>query len=167
MAFAVNSQRFDPYKNFKFRLILDGRHVFGDDSAYGGQIPQLAIANYRAGGDRGPSVFKPPGRSKYDAITLQRGVSYDPSFSSWAQQVYNSAKNTGAQVPGKNFRKDIYLEIFNEAGSLVMTYKFSDCWVSEYQALPNLSGKSNAIAIEHIKLENEGWMIVGLRHKSH
>lgn len=166
MAFAVNSQRFDPYKNFKFRLIADGRHVFGGDSAYGSQIPQLAVANYRPGGAGGLPVRKPAG-SKYEAITLQRGVSYDPSFSNWAQQVSNSARNTGAQVPGKSFRKDIYLEIYNEPGATVMTYKFSNCWVSEYQALPDLSGKPNAIAIEHITIESEGWMIVGVHHKSH
>lgn len=163
MSFAASSQRFDPYKNFKFRLMVDGKHVFGGNSAHSSQIPQLTVAEYRQGGETTFPV-KSPGRSKYEAITLTRGVTHDPSFNAWAQQVSHFASNAGAQVPGKSFRKDVYLEIYNEAGSSVITYRFSNCWISHYKALPDVSGKPNAVAIEHITIENEGSLMVGLHH---
>lgn len=170
MALASNSHRLDPYKNFKFRLIIEGRPVFGANSARNSGIPALAVTSevvqYRAGGSAGAPV-RSPGHSKYDALTLQRGVTYDPSFSNWANQVYGLSGNTGASVPSKSFRKDIYLEFENDPAQQIITYKFSNCWISQYQSLPALGGQSNAVAIEHIKLENEGFLIVGARRKSH
>ena len=98
-----------------------------------------------------------PGRTKYEAITLERGVTHDTEFEKWANKVWNFGAGLGAEVSLKDFRKDIIIEVYNEAGQLALAYKVFRCWVSEYQALPDLDANANAVAIQHIKLENEGW----------
>jgi phage tail-like protein len=153
--FSVNTTRLDPYKNFKFRVKWDGKYVAGV-SKVGTLKRTTEVVEHRAGGDPSSS-HKSPGRNKYDAITFERGLTQDMSFHDWAGLVWNFGAALGAEVSLANFRKDIYLEVYNEAGQLVIAYKIYRCWVSEYQALPDLDANANAIAIEHIKLENEGW----------
>ncbi len=152
---SVNPLRLDPYKNFKFRVKWDGRYVAGI-SKVSPLRRTTEVVTHRAGGD--PSVSrKSPGRTEYEAITLERGVTNDIAFEQWANKAWALGAGLGAEVSLKDFRKDIYLELLNEAGQLVIAYKIYRCWVSEYQALPDLDANANAIAIEHIKLENEGW----------
>jgi phage tail-like protein len=154
--FSVNPQRFDPYKNFKFRVKWDGRYVAGISKV--SELKRTTeLVEHREGGDPSSSR-KSPGRSKYEAITLERGVTHDLEFETWANRVWNFSSGLGAEVSLGNFRKDILLEVYNEAGQLVLTYQIFRCWVSEYQALPGLDANANAIAIQHIKLENEGWV---------
>lgn len=153
--FSVNATRFDPYKNFKFRVRWDGRHVAGV-SKVGALRRSTELVEHREGGD--PSgARKSPGRTKYDAITLERGVTHDTEFERWANKVWNFGSGLGAEVSLKDFRKDIIIEVYNEAGQLALAYKVYRCWVSEYQALPDLDANANAVAIQSIKLENEGW----------
>ncbi|RXH57877.1 phage tail protein [Granulicella sibirica] len=112
------------------------------------------VAEHRSGGD--PSTaHNSPGRAKYEAITLERGLTQNLAFHDWAGLAGNLEAGSGPEVSPPNFRKDLYLEMYNEAGQLLIAYKIYRCWVSEYQALPDLD--SNAIAIQHIRLENEGW----------
>jgi len=153
--FTVNPTRFDPYKNFKFRVKWDGKYVAGISKV--GMLKRTTeIVEFREGGD--PSTgHKSPGRSKYEAITLERGVTHDVEFERWANRVWNFGSGLGAEVSLKDFRKDIILELYNEAGQLAIAYKIYRCWVSEYQAMPDLDANANAVAIQHIKLENEGW----------
>lgn len=153
--FSVNAQRFDPYKNFKFRVKWDGRFVLGV-SKVGGLKRSTEVVEHREGGDPSSSR-KSPGRTKFEAIQLERGVTHDPEFEKWANKVWNFGSGLGAEVSLKDFRKDIILEIYNESGQLALAYKIYRCWVSEFQALPDLDANANAIAIQHIKLENEGW----------
>ena len=153
--FPVNPQRFDPYKNFKFRLKWDGRYIAGV-SKISPLVRSTDVVEYRDGGDPSSS-HKSPGRTKYEAITLERGVTQDLEFEQWANKVWNFGAGLGSEVSLKDFRKDIILELYNEAGQLVIAYKIYRCWPSEYQALPQLDANANCIAIEHIKLENEGW----------
>ena len=154
--FSVNAQRFDPYKNFKFRVKWDGRYVAGI-SKVGGLKRTTEVVEHREGGD--PSMSrKSPGRSKYEPITLERGVTHDPEFERWANKVWDYGTGLGAESSLKDFRKDMIIEVYNEAGQLVLAYKVYRCWVSEYQALPDLDANANAVAIENIKLENEGWV---------
>jgi phage tail-like protein len=153
--FTVNAQRFDPYKNFKFRLKWDGKYVAGI-SKVSALKRSTEVIEHREGGDPSTSR-KSPGRTKYEAITLERGVTHDVAFEQWANKVWNYGAGLGAEVSLKDFRKDIVLELLNEAGQVVMAYKIYRCWVSEWQALPDLDANANAIAIQHIKLENEGW----------
>ena len=153
--FAVNTQRLDPYKNFKFRLKWDGKYVAGI-SKVSALKRTTEVVEHRSGGDSSTS-HKSVGRNKFDAITLERGLTQDMEFNQWAGLVWNFGAALGSEVSLANFRKDIYLEFYNEAGQLVIAYKIFRCWVSEYQALPDLDANANAVAIEHIKLENEGW----------
>jgi phage tail-like protein len=114
------------------------------------------VIEHREGGDPSSSR-KSPGRTNYEPITLERGVTHDPEFEQWANKVWNFGAGLGAEVSLKDFRKDITIELYNEAGQLVIAYKVYRCWVSEFQALPDLDTNTGALAIQHIILENEGW----------
>ena len=153
--FSVNPKRFDPYKNFKFRVKWDGRYVAGI-SKVSALKRTTEVVKHREGGDPSTSR-KSPGRSEYEAITLERGVTHDLEFEAWANKVWHVGNGPGAEVSLKDFRKDMILEVYNEAGQLAIAYKLYRAWVSEYQALPDLDANANAIAIQHIKLELEGW----------
>ncbi len=153
--FSVNALRFDPYKNFKFRVRWDGRYVAGL-SKVSALKRTTEVVKHREGGDPSSSR-KSPGRTEFDPITLERGVTHDPEFEAWANRVWSFGSGLGAEVSLRNFRKDIIIEMYNEAGQKVIAYKVFRCWVSEYQATPDLDANANAVAIQHIKLENEGW----------
>ena len=153
--FTVNSTRFDPYKNFKFRVKWDNKYVAGV-SKVSALKRTTEVVKHRDGGDPSSSR-KSPGRTEYEAITLERGVTHDREFEQWANKVWNYGSGLGAEVSLKDFRKDITIEVYNEAGQLAIAYKIYRCWVSDYQALPDLDASANAVAIQSIKLENEGW----------
>lgn len=153
--FAVNTHRFDPYKNFKFRIKWDGRYVAGV-SKVGSLKRSTEVVEHREGGDPSTSR-KSPGRTKYEAITLERGVTHDLEFEAWANKVWHVGAGLGAEASLKDFRKDVILEVYNETGQVVLSYRIYRCWVSEFQAMPDLDANANAIAIQTIKLENEGW----------
>ncbi len=153
--FSVNAQRFDPYKNFKFRVKWDGRYVAGV-SKVSGLKRSTEVVEHREGGDPSTSR-KSPGRTKYEPLTLERGVTHDPEFERWANSVWNFGSGLGAEVSLARFRKDLIIELYNEAGQLAIAYKVFRAWVSEYQALPDLDANANAVAISTLKLEIEGW----------
>ncbi len=153
--FTVNAQRFDPYKNFKFRVKWDGRYVAGVCKV-SALKRTTEVVEHREGGD--PSTGrKSPGRSKYEPITLERGTTHDLQFERWANKVWSFGAGLGSESSLKDFRKDIIIEVYNEAGQLAIAYKVYRCWVSEYQALADLDANANAVAIQTLKLENEGW----------
>jgi phage tail-like protein len=153
--FTVNASRFDPYKNFKFRVKWDGRYVAGVSKV--GMLKRTTeVVTHREGGDPSSSR-KSPGRTEYDAITLERGVTHDLEFERWANKVWNFGAGLGQETSLADFRKNIILEVYNEAGQLALAYKVYRCWVSEYQAVPEFDANANAVAIQSIKLENEGW----------
>jgi phage tail-like protein len=153
--FSVNPQRFDPYKNFKFRVKWDGRYVAGV-SKVSALKRSTEVVEHREGGDPSSSR-KSPGRTKFEAVTLERGVTHDLEFERWANKVWNFGSGLGAEVSLADFRKDIIIEFYNEAGQLALAYKVFRCWASEFQALPDLDANANAVAIQTLKLENEGW----------
>jgi phage tail-like protein len=153
--FSVNAQRFDPYKNFKFKVKWDGRYVAGI-SKVGALKRTTEVVKHREGGDPSTSR-KSPGRAEFDAITLERGVTHDKDFEQWANKVWNFAGGAGKESSLADFRKDIILELYNEAGQRVIGYKIYRCWVSEFQAQADLDGNANAVLIQNIKIENEGW----------
>jgi phage tail-like protein len=154
--FTVNAQhRFDPYKNFKFRVKWDGRYVAGV-SKVGALKRTTEVVKHREGGDPS-STRKSPGRTEYEAITLERGVTHDLEFEAWANKVWRIGQGLTKEISLRDFRKDIILEVYNEAGQLALSYKIYRAWVSEFQALPDLDANANAVAIQTIKLENEGW----------
>jgi phage tail-like protein len=151
--FSVNTYRFDPYKNFKFRLKWDGRYVAGV-SKVSALKRSTELVNHREGGD--PSTDRiSPGRTKFEPITVERGVTHDPDFEDWANLVYNTDGDAAMSL--KNFRKDVIIELLNLQGTVVKAYKVYRCWVSEYQAIPELDANANAVAIEMMVFQNEGW----------
>jgi phage tail-like protein len=153
--FSVNPHRVDPYKSFKFRVKWDGKYVAGV-SKVGPLKRTTEVVEHREGGD--PStVRRSPGQTKHQPITLERGVTHDAEFEQWANKVWNLRGAVGAEVSLKDFRKDIVIDLFNKAGQKVLSYKVYRCWVSEYQALPELDANGNAVAIESMTLQNEGW----------
>src|ERR671937_1379635 len=153
--FSANPTRFDPYKNFKFKVKWDGHYVAGV-SKMSALKRTTQVVTHRDGGDPSSSR-KSPGRTEYEAITLERGVTHDKEFEQWANKVWNFGAGLGSEVSLKDFRKDIILEVYNEAGQLALAYKVYRCWVSEYQAVPDFDANANAVAIQRLKLENEGW----------
>lgn len=151
--FSVNTYRFDPYRNFKFRIKWDNQYVAGLSKCTALK-KTTEMVEWREGGD--PSTGrKLPGKTKYDAITLTAGVTHDDSFEKWANLVNNFRGDGDNSM--KHFRKDITIDVFNEGGMKVLSYDIYRCWVSEYQALPELDASANAVMIQTIKLENEGW----------
>jgi phage tail-like protein len=153
--FSVNPSRFDPYKNFKFRVKWDGRYVAGM-SKVSALKRTTEVVKHREGGDPS-STRKSPGRTEFEAITLERGVTHDLEFEKWANKVWNFGAGLGAETSLKDFRKDIIIELYNEAGQLAIAYKVFRCWVSDYQAQADLDANANAVLIQSLKLENEGW----------
>lgn len=156
--FKTNGYRYDPYKNFRFKVMIDNNYVMACNKI-GTLKRSTKVVEFRAGGD--PSVVrKSPGQTSYDPITLEAGVTHDPTFEQWANKVWNlslSTQNGKSDVSLKDFRKDIIIEVYNEAGQKAIAYKVYRCWVSAYQALPELNATGNETAITSITLENEGW----------
>ena len=154
-SFSVNPQRFDPYKQFKFRVRWDGRYVAGV-SRVTPLRRRTQVAAYREGGD--PNVQrKSPGVTSFDPITLERGRTHDVEFEQWANKVWNLGAGPGTEVSLRDFRKDITIELFNEAGQKVMAFNVFRCWPSEYVALGELEANEGAVAFESLTLEHEGW----------
>lgn len=151
--FTVNTARFDPYKNMKFRIKWDGKYVAGV-SKISALKRSTEPVTWREGGD--PSSFRvTPSVFKHEAITVERGVTHDPEFENWANLVYNT--NGDMAISLNNFRKDLIIEMLNEQGLVAKSYKIYRAWVSEYQALPELDANAHAVAIEHMVIQNEGW----------
>ena len=153
--FVVNPRRADPYKNFRFKVKWDGRYVAGI-SKVSALTRSTEVVEHREGGDPSTSR-KSPGRTSYEAVTLERGVTHDLEFERWANKVWNINAGDGAQVSLADFRKDVILDLFNEAGQIVLSYQLFRCWVSEYTAMPELDANANAVSIQSLKLECEGW----------
>lgn len=153
--FSVNANRFDPYKNFRFRLKWDGRYVAGV-SKVSALKRTTEVVEHRNGGDP-TSMRKAPGLSKFEPITLERGVTHDTEFEAWASLVWRINNPAGSQIALGGFRKDLLLELHNEAGQVALVYKIYRAWVSEYNALPELDASANAVAIQSIILQHEGF----------
>jgi phage tail-like protein len=151
--FSVNTHRFDPYKNYKFRVKWDGRYVAGVTKC-SALKRTVEVVKHREGND--PSTARHmPAATTFEAVTLERGITHDEEFEKWANLVYDVGGNGAISL--KAFRKDILVELLNEDSQVVKAYKVYRCWVSEYQAVPELDANANAVAIEMMKLENEGW----------
>ena len=151
--FTVNAQRFDPYKNFKFRVSWDGKTVLGV-SKVSALKRTTEVVKHRDGGDNSTD-HKSPGRTSYDAITLERGLTHDPEFEAWANKVHPYAGDVAMDLA--NYKKELTLEVMNEKGHVALRYFLHACWVSEFTAVPALDASANAIAVEMIKIELEGW----------
>jgi phage tail-like protein len=153
--FTVNPLRFDPYRNFKFRVRWDDRFVAGI-SKVSALKRSTKVVEHREGGDPSTSR-KLPGRTEFEAITLERGLTHDPEFVRWANKVWNFAAGPGMEASLADFRKNISIYLYNEAGQVAQVYNVYRCWVSELTLLPDLDANGEAVAIQTIQLQNEGW----------
>jgi len=151
--FVVNAHRFDPYKNFKFRVLWDGKVVMGV-SKVSSLKRTTDVVKHRSGGENSHD-HKSPGRTTYEGITLDRGLTHDPEFEKWANMVHTYEGDSMMALAG--YKKDLMLEVLNEKDQVALRYKLYACWVSEYVAVPDLDANANAVAIEHMKIELEGW----------
>jgi phage tail-like protein len=151
--FTVNTDRFDPYLNFKFKVMLDGQYVAGLSKCSALRKTTEVTSWYEGGDQAAPRQI--PGKTKYDPITLEAGVTFDRTFEAWADAVNSYQGESTMSLKG--FRKNLSIDVFNLQGGLILRYNVYRCWVSEYQALPELAADGNAVMITSIKVENEGW----------
>src|SRR5215213_7551506 len=151
--FVVNAHRYDPYKNFKFRVAWDGKVVLGVSKA-GALKRTTEVVKHRSGGENSTD-HKSPGRTTYEGITLERGITHDREFERWANMVHPYAGDTAMDLV--NYKKELTLEVLNEKGHVAFRYFLHGCWVSEFTSVPDLDANANAVAIENMKIELEGW----------
>ena len=151
--FVTNAHRIDPYKNFKFRVILDGQVVMGV-SKVGALKRTTEVVKHRDGGDNSTD-HKSPGRTTYEGVSMERGITHDLKFEAWANLVHQYSGDPAMDLV--NYKKDLTLEVLNEKGHVAKRYFLYRCWVSEFTAMPDLDANANAIAIESLKIELEGW----------
>jgi len=156
MDFPANAHRINPYANFKFRLKYQEEYVAGI-SKCSALSRSTEVIEHRRGGD--PStVLKSPGQTSYEAVTFEQGVTHNLWFHTWANKVWNVENGLGEEVSLADFRRNLTVELLNEAGQVAIAYHLFRCWVSEYQALPELDASANAVAIQTLKVEHEGWV---------
>ena len=151
--FVTNAHRFDPYKNFKFRVILDGKPVMGV-SKVSALKRTTDVVKHRDGGDNSTDR-KSPGRTTYEGLTMERGVTHDLEFERWANLVHSFSGDAAMDLV--NYKKELTLEVMNEKNHVALRYFLHRCWVSEYTSMPDLDANANAVAIQTIKVELEGW----------
>lgn len=155
--FTVNPTRYDPIKKFKFQLKWDNAYVLGASSVTP-LTRKTEVISHRVGGD--PSTKrKSPGLNDFDSITITNGVTRDFTFHQWAGKVWALGNRLGMEVSLADFRKDITLEVYNEAGQLALAYTLYRCWPSEFQALADLDANTGGILFHHLKLEHEGFKL--------
>ncbi len=152
--FPVNAHRFDPYRSHLFQLVMDGVVVAGLKKFSGLKRTTEAV-KWRSAGEPGVERVM-PGATTYEPITLEQGMTHDPVFENWANLVNNIQGNAAMSLV--QYRKDLTLNILNLQGAVAHSYKIYRAWVSEAQLVPELdSGTTNAVAIQMLKVENEGW----------
>jgi phage tail-like protein len=151
--FPGSVKRKDPYKGFKFQIVSDGKPILGV-SKISALKRTTEVVTHRSGGQNS-YPYKSKGRTTWDAITCERGITHDLAFQQWADMA--TTYDGDAATDLVNYKKDLILEFMNERGQVAIRYFLYNCWVSEYQSLPDLDANANAVAIEHLKIELEGW----------
>jgi phage tail-like protein len=151
--FVKNAHRVDPYKTYKFRVLWDGKPVLGVSKV--GQLRRTTnVVPHRAGGENSTD-HKSPGRTQYDGLTLERGITHDPQFEAWANLIHPMAGDVAMDLV--RYKKELTLEVMNEKGQVALRYFLHGCWVSEFTAVPALDANANAVAVETIKIELDGF----------
>jgi phage tail-like protein len=150
-SFTVNAERFDPYKAFMFRVKWDGKYVAGLSRMSPLRRTTTNVA-HREGGEPAHQRQN-PGITSWDSVLFERGLTHDPEFERWANLVHS----LDSPISLRQFRKDVTVDVYNEAGQKVLGYNLMRCWVSEYTAMPQLDAQTAAVAIESIRVQLEGW----------
>jgi phage tail-like protein len=151
--FTKNAHRVDPYKTYKFRVLWDGKAVLGVSKV--GQLHRTTtVVPHRSGGENSTD-HKSPGRTQYEGLTMERGITHDLEFEAWANKVHPYAGDSAMDLVG--YKKELTLEVMNEKGQVALRYFIHGAWVSEFTAIPQLDANANSVAIETIKIEMDGW----------
>jgi len=152
--FPVNAHRHDPYRTFKFQVVIDGQVVAGLRKMTALKKKTEPV-KWRTAGDPSHERILPGGTS-YEPVTLEQGLTHDPVFELWANLVNNLEGDAAMSL--KNFRKSIVINVLNLQGQVAISYKLNRAWVSDYQALPDFdAGSMNTVGIQSITLQHEGW----------
>jgi phage tail-like protein len=152
--FPVNAHRHDPYRTFKFQVVIDGQIVAGLRKMTALKKKTEPV-KWRTAGDPSHERVMPGGTS-YEPVTLEQGLTHDPVFELWANLVNNLEGDAAMSL--KNFRKSIVINVLNLQGQVAISYKLNRAWVSDYQALPDFdAGSMNTVGIQSITLQHEGW----------
>jgi phage tail-like protein len=144
-----NTSRFDPYKNFKFRVMIDGKPVAGVTKITLPSVKRSVPENVAPKNKKDNA----PGSIKFEPVTLERGVTHDPEFANWAKTTV--MKRSGSDLKSKNIRKDVTIELYGESGKLAASYKLTNAWISKFEST-DLNSTANEVAIETIELQHEG-----------
>jgi phage tail-like protein len=152
--FSINTTRIDLYKNFKFQLAWEDGTVVAGVSKVSALKRTTEVVSHREGGDVSAPRHS-PGKSSFEPITVERGVTHDPAFEEWANLVYSTSGDAAVSLAG--YKRNLLLNVFNLQGQVVKSYRIFRAWVSEYTALPELDANGNAVMFETIVLQNEGW----------
>jgi phage tail-like protein len=152
--FPVNAHRHDPYRTFKFQVLLGGVTVAGLSKM--GAIKRTTEAvKWRSAGDVSSQRVM-PGGSTWEPVSLEQGLSHDPVFEEWANQV-NNVVDGDAGMSLLNYRRDVVINVMNLQGVPVISYVLRRAWVSEFQALPEFDANNmNTVGIQSIIMQHEG-----------
>ena len=153
--FPVNTHRLDPYKNFKFRVKWENQYVAGL-SKMSAIKRSTEVIEWREAQEKSV-VRKLPGRTKFEPVTFEAGLTHDQQFIIWADLV-NSPQGDAA-MSLKNYRKEVTVEVLNLQATPVMAFLLHRAWVAEFQALPEMDANANAVAIQTLKIEYEGFSV--------
>lgn len=152
--FPANAHEHDPYRTFKFQVLIDGQPVAGLKKM-GALKRKTDPIKWRNAGDPSHDRIL-PGGTTYEPVTLEQGLTHDPVFEAWANKVNNLEGDAAMTL--KEFRKDIVINVLNLQGKVAISYKLARAWVSDYQALPDFDATTmNAVGIQSITLQHEGW----------
>lgn len=136
-------ERNDPYRNFRFRIEVEGIQQAGF-SEVSGFDASLDVVEYREG-NQVITPRKLPGLAKYGNITLKWGVTDSMDLYNWISDC----------IQGKVSRKTITIIAINEAGQDVATWQVIESWPTKYTA-PNFNATASEVAIDTLEMAHEG-----------
>jgi phage tail-like protein len=138
-----------PYRNFNFRVEIEGVEAAGFSEVV---VPEaeVAVVEYREGGDRELSVRKLPGLVRYGNVVLKRGISRDLTLYQWFRAI----------VRGDLQRRDVAIVLADREHEPVRRWLVRGAWPCKYEG-PALNAKSNEVAIETLELACESIEIDG------
>jgi phage tail-like protein len=154
----VGSNIIFPYKNFRFQVKWDNDVIAGVSKVTGLKWT-TEVVSHREGND--PSTARhSPGRTAFEPITLERGITIEPAFITWANLVWNTSNGTVGGISLAGYKKNITIELFNTQAVLVRRYSVYNAWVSSFTGQADLDANANAVLIESMVLQNEGWQVM-------
>jgi phage tail-like protein len=142
-------ERNDPYRNFRYRLEIDGITQAGFSEA---TVPDTTVdvIEYREGNEPNPAtVRKLTGLTKYGNLSLKWGITDSMELYNWHKDV------TLGKIESDKLRKNISVIVIDEEGNDKSRWNFVQAWPTKYDA-PDLTAKGNDVSIETLEIVHEG-----------